>query len=134
MAHAPVQALDVGAVKRGQGAVGTQRGVQQRPGWRAFVAAAVQRRHARLGKQAHLVLHTPHQAVAAAFQRLHPSATFLAQAQGQPGRGQTVVGRVGVHGLQAGALDTCGGHRAAQRNPTLGRHLKLQFGFQIAPS
>ena len=62
------------------------------PAWRR----GSQRRFAALRRQAHLVLQPPHQAVAAALQRLHPDPALLAQAQRQASGRQALVGGIGV--------------------------------------
>ena len=128
-AHAPQQALDVGAVALLQRrAVGQQRG-QLRPHRGAGVPRGVGLRAAALRRQRHFVLQPLHQAVAAALERLHPARAFLAQAQRQAGRGQALVGGVQVDGLQPHAARAGGGHGLAHGGTRGGGHLELQLDF-----
>ena len=129
MPHAAVQALNVGAVQRGQNATVGQGRVQQVAGRRAGMAAGLQRGGAALRRQCHFMFHALHQAVATALQRLHPRTALFAQPQRQAGSGQAAVGRVRVHRLQACGAYPRGGHVAAQTGAPVWGNLKLQFDF-----
>ena len=129
-AQAPVQAVDFGAVQRLQLGIVAQGAQQRRAGGRTGMALRVQRRSALLRRQANLVFQAAHQVVAAALERLHPHAPFLAQAQRQSGRGQPPVGRLGIEGLQPGRARRGRGHRAAQGLAAGGRYLELELDLQ----
>ena len=129
MVQPAVQSPDVGAVDRLQVTARAQRALQAFSQGRAVVAARVQRGYAAHAAQHDLVLEAAGQAVATAFQRLHPDPALLAQSQHHAGRSQMRSCGVGIQRLQPRGVRACGGHGLMQHAAMAARDLKLEFGF-----
>ena len=129
MVQPAVQSLDVGAVDRLQCSTHAQRALQGFSQGRAVVPAGVQRGFAAHAAQHHLVLEAAGQAVAAAFQRLHPDPALLAHPQHQAGRSQMRSCGVGIQRPQPRGVRACSGHGLMQHTAMAARDLKFEFGF-----